>query len=423
MAVKLTDNLIRAELRKAATLVAPARIELRDSQVSGLILRITHTGSAAWSLVFRKAKGGTLTHDRLTLGKYPLVSLAEARTLAMEAVATASRGGNPAMEKRIAKAAPASTTLGELFDEFEKKHAAKLKSRVILMQILRVNARDWLDLPANALTRHTIHSRVEAIMDGTAPGRKRKAPRTAGMFQSILSTAFNFGLDVGIVTTNPILGKSIPEDARSKVRTRVLTDDELRTLLLTDISPAPIGQILRLLAFTACRSREVMEANWEEIDWTERLLTVPPERRKTVRLAPGAFIVPLNSLALDLLRRRWESEGKPDKGLIFRRPKGRLAYSLTMTGLGAVGLQPGVSVEDRWTPHDLRRTARTRWSEFEMADFEVMERSLDHRIPGIAGVYDQSARLNARRELMDKWAAYLRGLVSDDSAVTPLRVG
>jgi hypothetical protein len=58
-----------------------------------------------------------------------------------------------------------------------------------------------------------------------------------------------------------------------------------------------------------------------------------------------------------------------------------------------------------------------------MADFEVMERSLDHRIPGIAGVYNQAGRLEARRELMEKWAVYLRALVSEDSAVTPLRIG
>jgi integrase len=61
----------------------------------------------------------------------------------------------------------------------------------------------------------------------------------------------------------------------------------------------------------------------------------------------------------------------------------------------------------RWTPHDLRRTARSYWSEKLSIPWDLCERLLGHALPTVARTYDTGSYLEQRREALEKWAAYL----------------
>jgi integrase len=65
------------------------------------------------------------------------------------------------------------------------------------------------------------------------------------------------------------------------------------------------------------------------------------------------------------------------------------------------------------TPHDLRRTARSWWSNLEHGQSrDVMERLLGHAVGGkVERIYDRSLHLPAQRKVADAWGEWLSQLV------------
>jgi integrase len=74
-----------------------------------------------------------------------------------------------------------------------------------------------------------------------------------------------------------------------------------------------------------------------------------------------------------------------------------------------------------WTPHDLRRTARTYWAEKLGLPWDLCERLLGHQLPKIARTYDTGSYLEQRRGALEKWDAYLQHLERPAAPVAFLR--
>src|SRR6266849_9100934 len=111
--IRFNDRAIRA-------LDPPAKgqVDYFDSAgaLPGFALRVTAKGVKAWTVLYRQ--GGRLR--RLTLGRYPLVSLADARSKAREALAAVVQGGDPASEKTARREAP---TFAEVAQEYIEREA------------------------------------------------------------------------------------------------------------------------------------------------------------------------------------------------------------------------------------------------------------------------------------------------------------
>src|SRR5579864_7085155 len=97
---ELTDTWIRG-LKPPAT----GRFEAWDIRVSGLVLRLTPSGAASWSVRARTADG---KRTRPTLGTWPAMGIAEARKRALAAIADIQAGGDPTAAKRKARTARAA---------------------------------------------------------------------------------------------------------------------------------------------------------------------------------------------------------------------------------------------------------------------------------------------------------------------------
>ena len=87
------------------------RLDVRDGKVRGLVLRVSPDGGKAWSVVYRRKVDGR--RRRATLGGYPALGLADARSAALDVLARVSKGGDPAGEKARA-AAGRPVTFGDL---------------------------------------------------------------------------------------------------------------------------------------------------------------------------------------------------------------------------------------------------------------------------------------------------------------------
>src|SRR5215469_13027106 len=125
MRVELTDAFVRA-------LKPPARgrIDLRDTLVPCLTLRITHTGTATWSVQARTREG---KRTRPSLGTWPVVGIRKARQQARLMLAEIAHGGDPAADKRQARierqARAALPTVAEALAAWRGDKAANWSSR------------------------------------------------------------------------------------------------------------------------------------------------------------------------------------------------------------------------------------------------------------------------------------------------------
>src|SRR5262245_39513745 len=90
------------------------QIDVYDSKIRGLAVRVSPMGTKAfvvWYRIGSKAR-------RLTLGRFPTMTLAEARKRAQEALIQVADGKDPAAEKQRARADYDGKLFGPLADEF-----------------------------------------------------------------------------------------------------------------------------------------------------------------------------------------------------------------------------------------------------------------------------------------------------------------
>jgi integrase len=181
------------------------------------------------------------------------------------------------------------------------------------------------------------------------------------------------------------------------------------------------AKALEYLILTAVRSNELLGARWQEIDWNDRVWTVPAERTKTRK---KDHVVPLSSAAWAILMAlKGDRTVDELKGFIFT--SGRSDY-LTIYDNGmrkvAQRIRPGTldpitgKVRQIVTPHGFRSTFRD-WAgdvDEESTD-ELAEHALSHAVGNTTKrAYRRGTALEKRRKLMERWADYCAG-------ITPLR--
>jgi integrase len=157
------------------------------------------------------------------------------------------------------------------------------------------------------------------------------------------------------------------------------------------------ASMLGFLIFTACRTNEVVEARWSEIDWPTSTWKIPAERMKMHQ----DHVVPLSEPALAILdKMRGGSQGD----LIFPNPDGGMFSENAM-----------LAVLDRLgygqvTVHGFRSTFAT-WAE-ECTDYPggVREAALAHKYKSeTTAAYQRGQKLEKRRVLMKDRAQFLTG--------------
>ena len=276
--MKLTKTLVEGAAPRAQ------RYRLSDSLVPGLVLLVLPSGQRTYYLRHRV---DGVQRD-LKLGSPVELTPDQARDLARAALARVRAGGDPAAERRAAREAP---TIEALAARHLQAHASRKRSgrndeilwrrhllpafgRVRVAALSREQVREW----------HAVHPK----------------PATANRALEVLGVAMGLAEDWGWRPpgTNPARGvKAHPE----RQRRRYLSAQELAQLrgALERWDAEPVmairwrfAQLVRLLLLTGARLREVMNAQWSDIDWARSVLRVPAERGKTgaaeVQLAPRA---------------------------------------------------------------------------------------------------------------------------------------
>ena len=369
------------------------RVAHLDTTVEGLELRVSSSGSKSWSLRYR-LQGGA--RRRMSIGTYPLVSLAEARPRSIRAMVAALDGEEPGAPKKQARAETkaAQVSVGSLVAAYfsapelsSKSESAKAYEKWLWGKHLVSRI---ADRPLHDLKRADVRAIIRDI--GATAGH-----RTGNYAQSVLRQVFNFGMREDIITENPAVFDQL---FKMVSRDRVMTHDELiRFWQALTISEHGLGigfSTLTAIAAKLCiltlqRAGEVMGMHTSEIDLVAKTWTLPAHRSKNRR----SYFIPLSDAACELVREaitvNETSRGTEILGQTKPQYSGHLFPSSTKIG------QPSeravltramkrccnsLGIVDA-TPHDLRRTGASMMaSELCAVPGEIIGRILNHTSTG-----------------------------------------
>jgi len=211
-------------------------------------------------------------------------------------------------------------------------------------------------------------------------------------------------------------------------RDRVLTEDELGAFWRASVAwDHPFSRLVRFILLTATRREEAAGMQWSELE--ESTWTIPAARYKT----KIDFELPLSGAALDVLGTVtrfsengfvFTTSGKTRMGG-FSKFKARfdgLMFNELRKMAAECGDDPAKITLDRWTVHDLRRTARSLMTQAGVPP-DHAERALGHVIGGVRGVYDRHGYREEKRRAFEALAAHVERVVSPQGNVVPMRGG
>jgi integrase len=358
-----------------------------DENVSGLALRVTKHGVKSWTLIYTAPNG---KRARMTLGRYPMMSLAGARARALEARGAVAEGRDPQP--------PTANTLSAVVDEYFRREGPKLRRTAERRSMFDRGVLPILgDRPIADIRRSEIVRLLDDINDN-------RGPRAAGLTFTYLSKVFNWHASRDDEFRSPMVRGMAPP--KSPARDRVLSDEEIRAVWATADRAGVFGLYVRFLLLTATRRNEAARMVRSEV--VDGVWSIPVERMK----AKSEHVVPLSTLALATL------EQCPSGALVF-----------TTDGTKPIGSFGRLKAEfdalvplPNWTLHDLRRTARSLMSRAGVSA-DIAERCLAHTIGGVRGVYDRHAYLEEKRKAFEALASLIDRIVNPRENVVELGHG
>jgi integrase len=367
-----------------------------DARQPGLSLRIGKTGKKSWAVIYRVQ--GQRNKKRLTLGKYPELSLADARLKARSVIVSADQGQDLARKKQERKAAP---TLADLATEYLEKYAINKKSlredrRIINKDLLPA----WGHVKAAKVKRRDVLRLLDEIVDR---GSLIMANRTLALIRKM----YNWGISRDLVENNPCLQVKMP--AKERQRDRVFSENEIRALweAFGQLKTPVMEQHFRMRLITAQRGQEVLTMRWQDVDLDSGWWVIPAEYSKNNL----PHRVPLSGLALDILSDMKKISG--DNTWVFPSKVKRCEH-LGCVQKAALTVREKSGVPD-FRPHDLRRTAASLMTGMGISRLTV-SKILNHVETGVTRVYDRYSYDTEKRIALDKWARRLEQILTGKKA-------
>ena len=397
---------------------AKGRIEIADAIVPGLRFRITDRDKRSWSLIYRIA-GASRLQQRVTLGNWPAVGVAEARKRAKDALFEAMTGNDPAAEKKK-EAERAPDVFEDVAAEFVLRFLKPRQKRWQATEAIIKNKliSRWRGRPIRQITKPDVLKLLDREMDA---GRQRMANQS----HQLAGQLFRWALRRGYVDQDPTAGVDKP--AKDRSRDRVLSDEELAEVWQAASQLGyPFGPFVQLLILTGQRRNEVAGLLWAEIDFDKQLWSLPADRTKNGR----PHDIPLSALAMAMLEkmprladRIFPSAKKTSERTIsgFSKTKRRID-ALILEDRKRRAAASDQSLDDveqmlAWVLHDLRRTAVTGMAELGIQP-HVIEAVVNHvsgHKAGVAGVYNRATYAVEKREALNRWAEHVAQLVGMDA--------
>lgn len=395
-------------------------------------LRVTCGKTGKKTFFYRYTSPVTNKLIQISLGVFPAVSLEQARIKLRELKLIRQQGRCPATEARAAalelkqqiknESELGMFTLQAMIELYLQNHiedqrlpngtiksgARKKKGQAEARRTLYGDAVPMLgERLARDVSRQDIIDLVMSIVS-------RGANVQAGNVLREILAAYDYSMGMGKFDDqfiNPALQAKVSL-VRTKVKltskkgSRFLNDDEIKLFLawlpgskFTEVQK----NIFRMTLWTGCRTGEICEATWRNIDLDEGVFHIRESKTGVAReiQLPRQCIhfLRINKIGNEVYLFPSQRTGKPIKQKQLTESAWVMREADLMLDI------------PRWTPHDLRRTVRTGLSRLQCPS-EVAEAILGHTKKGLIGTYDLHRYTEQSREWLQRWADHLDTLVT-----------
>ncbi|MEY9583326.1 tyrosine-type recombinase/integrase [Sinorhizobium fredii] len=422
---KHIDNLAPARAGK--------RYDVPDGDMPNLFVRV---GARQKTFVLLARFGRRKNSSRRGIGVYGMMSLDEARAKASAWNALIKRGLDPWEEEErrkeeeerreeeaeLARRHTFASVMEDYITELPYRDRNKNVAediKAIRRDILDPARNPWVGEPMSKIRASQVTRLVKDIRDRPAPAVAHTTFRRFKTFFNWLmdpDRQLAYGLDPDN-PRNPIRDiKAGVLGLRNVERLRVLHKNEvLAYCRAADGTPYPYGPFFKALLLTGVRKTELTGMRWSEIDWAEKLWTVPKERFK----AGTTHLVPLSDPMIELLREVRDHLPEFHGDCVFSNTNGQLPASVGGKPMDAfrarvaaelAEIQPGVEMES-FVMHDDRRVVRSNLAALKVPEV-VIDTILGHGKKGMKRIYDQYRYLDETAEALALWASWLESLTA-----------
>jgi len=394
-----TDTYIKA-LKSKTT-----RYEEYEGGGFGIRVGVAPKGIKTW--VYRYKIDGVT--EKLTLGHYPKMSLANAKKRFIELSAIRKEGANPKEYIEQAKLKE-NNTVTKLLQDWYSNYAEK--NRKIPLQIKQQIDADIIPL-LGEMSLEQIQTRdiAKALDKIVARGARIHANRVL----STIKQAFNYAVSRGAIHYNPATGiRARDIGGIEKPRDRVLPLNEIKKIFLfldSDNHQLPIQtkNAIKILFLTGVRTAELRLATWDEIDFNNALWTIPAAHSK-------ANIIHKVHLSQQVLSLFLEIKSESNSSYVLPYKDGKSSLTLNALPRAVNRLQERIGIE-HWTIHDARRSFATHLGEALRVEPVVIEKCLGHKMPRIMATYNKNEMLPERKNALNEWSQLIAILVTNSNVV------
>lgn len=387
---------------------------IRDTELKGFAMRVTSSG--AKSFILEKRIDGKV--KRLTLGRYPELTVEQARKEAHKLLGHIAVGRNPAAEKK--QEILQGTTLKQAFDDFLKTRK-NLKERTLYdyQRLMKVAFPDWQDKAMTKINKDMVSKRHNKI--GSERGEAY-----ANLSMRFLRALFNFaiaqyedGNGHSILRENPVMRLTQTRAwYRVDRRQTVIKPHQLavwyQAVLLLKQDPISsqselVADYLLFLLFTGLRRQEAATLKWSAIDLNDRSFTLTDTKNRQ------PLTLPLTDFIYELLENR---KAVANSDYVF-------------AGDGKAGhlIEPRRQVQKviqlsnvAFTLHDLRRTFITIAESLDISAY-ALKRLVNHKMSNdVTAGYIVSDVERLRKPMQQISSQLLRYFkIEDDKKVLPFQ--
>jgi len=355
------------------------RATYHDTGQQGLSFRVTHTGSQTF--IVRCRVNGVPEYK--TLGKFPALTVENARKAAQDFLSKISRGENPAQDRRDNKA---ELTLNEAFGLYMDKYVRQRRSERTIEEYARTYQLHASHLGKRKLSAISFKEvdRLHASI-GQAKG-KYVANRVIGLLRSLYNWLAKKRHYTG---ENPAWGI---ERFIEKTRDRFLGADELPRFFnsVAEEENHGIRDYVLLSLLTGARKQNMLAIRWDEIDFENETWRIPNTKNQ------DPVTVPLVPAAIDILRERQSAKDSewvfPSYGKTGHMTDPKKGWKRIIDRAGITNLRI----------HDLRRSMGS-WQAINQTSLTVIAKSLGQKSTQAAAVYSRLS-LDPVRESMEQAA-------------------
>jgi len=375
-------------------------IFLRDSELRGFALCVRPTGARSFVLE-RRIKG---RNRRITLGRYPDLTVEQARHEAQKLLGLIATGIDPLARKDVDSDLP--ITLDRAFADFKAARKA-LKARTLYdyERVLRRAFRDWLELPLKQIGKDMVAKRHGHLGEHSGPAYANYAMRLLRAIYNFAIYQYEDAQGQPTIHVNPVIRLTQTRAwYRVPRRQTLIRPHQLKPWLKAVHSlrgGAPLGQprtvaeYLLVLLFTGLRRQEAARLRWSDVDLVGATLTVRETKNGTpLELPLSRWLCGILALREETALTEFVFPGESGKGYLIE-PRKYVAEVIRESGVV-------------FTLHDLRRTFITIAESLDISAYAI-KRLVNHRMSGdvTAGyVVSSPERL---REPMERISRFILG--------------